>query len=68
MLKDTENWFTSWFDTPYYHILYKDRDYDEALVFMKNLTQFLNLKKKTNYTRSRLRKGSPCRKFKRVGI
>lgn len=44
MQKDTENWFTSWFDTPYYHILYKDRDYDEALVFMKNLTTFLNLK------------------------
>lgn len=45
MQKDTENWFTSWFDTPYYHILYKDRDYEEAVVFMKNLTQFLELKK-----------------------
>jgi len=45
MQKETENWFTSWFDTPYYHILYKDRDYEEALVFMKKLTSFLKLKK-----------------------
>ncbi|MEX0996260.1 MAG: class I SAM-dependent methyltransferase [Flavobacteriaceae bacterium] len=45
MQKETENWFTSWFDTPYYHILYKDRDYDEALIFMKKLTSFLKLKK-----------------------
>lgn len=45
MKKETENWFTSWFDTPYYHILYKDRDYDEALIFMKKLTSLLKLKK-----------------------
>lgn len=45
MQKETENWFTSWFDTPYYHILYKDRDYQEALVFMKKLTNFLKLNK-----------------------
>jgi SAM-dependent methyltransferase len=39
----TENWFASWFDTPYYHILYKDRDYAEAQHFMDNLTHYLNL-------------------------
>ena len=39
----TENWYASWFDTPYYHILYKDRDYEEAQVFMDNLTNYLNL-------------------------
>ena len=42
-LKSTENWYTSWFDTPYYHILYKDRNYREAQVFMDNLTHYLNL-------------------------
>ncbi|MBB1193994.1 SAM-dependent methyltransferase [Flavobacterium sp. SOK18b] len=41
--KSTENWYTSWFDTPYYHILYKDRNYREAQVFMDNLTHYLNL-------------------------
>ena len=39
----TTSWFASWFDTKYYHILYKDRDYKEAQVFMDNLTHYLNL-------------------------
>lgn len=43
MIKDTKDWFTSWFDTPYYHILYKDRDNDEAQRFMENLTSYLNI-------------------------
>lgn len=40
-----KNWFSSWFDTPYYHILYKDRGEDEAQTFMRNLTEFLELPK-----------------------
>jgi SAM-dependent methyltransferase len=43
MQKEKNTWFASWFDTPYYHILYKDRDYAEAQVFMDNITQYLNL-------------------------
>ncbi|THF51935.1 class I SAM-dependent methyltransferase [Flavobacterium supellecticarium] len=43
MQKDTTTWYASWFDTPYYHILYKDRDYTEAQLFMDNLTHYLNL-------------------------
>ncbi|MGO4820786.1 MULTISPECIES: class I SAM-dependent methyltransferase [unclassified Flavobacterium] len=42
----TQTWFSSWFDTPYYHILYKDRNYREAQVFMDNLTHYLNLPEK----------------------
>jgi SAM-dependent methyltransferase len=38
-----DTWYASWFDTPYYHILYKDRDYHEAQLFMDNLTGYLNL-------------------------
>ncbi len=38
-----KNWFASWFDSPYYHILYKDRDYEEAQLFMDNITNYLNL-------------------------
>ncbi|MFV7234276.1 class I SAM-dependent methyltransferase [Flavobacterium sp. ZB4R12] len=44
--KPTENWYTSWFDTPYYHILYKERNYREAQIFMDNLTHYLNLPEK----------------------
>ena len=38
-----QKWYASWFDTPFYHILYKDRDYQEAQYFMDNLTGYLNL-------------------------
>ncbi|MFD1061954.1 SAM-dependent methyltransferase [Winogradskyella litorisediminis] len=43
MTKTAKKWYASWFDTPYYHILYKDRDYSEAQRFMDNLTDYLNL-------------------------
>lgn len=43
MTNTTEQWYASWFDTPYYHILYKDRDHKEAQGFMDNLTTYLNL-------------------------
>lgn len=39
----SSSWFASWFDSPYYHILYKERDNHEAQLFMDNLTQYLNL-------------------------
>jgi len=40
---ENANWFASWFDTDYYHILYKNRDEREAKVFIKNLVNFLHL-------------------------
>ncbi|MDP3312621.1 bifunctional 2-polyprenyl-6-hydroxyphenol methylase/3-demethylubiquinol 3-O-methyltransferase UbiG [Lutibacter sp.] len=39
------NWFISWFNSKYYHILYKHRDDKEADIFMRNLISFLKLKK-----------------------
>lgn len=32
-----KEWFGEWFDSPYYHILYHDRDHQEAQRFMDNL-------------------------------
>lgn len=43
MQQEQDTWYASWFDTPYYHILYKDRDHAEARLFMDNLTAYLNL-------------------------
>lgn len=43
-----KNWFTDWFNTPYYHILYKDRNDTDAQLFMKNITTFLALPKTTH--------------------
>lgn len=36
-------WFSDWFDSKYYHILYKDRDFKEAERFIKNMVDFLKL-------------------------
>ena len=41
--KNSENWFSTWFDSPYYHILYKNRNEEEAQVFMDNVTHYLNI-------------------------
>lgn len=38
-----ENWFETWFDSAYYHILYKNRDYDEARLFIDNMLHRLNV-------------------------
>lgn len=40
-----KKWFSSWFDTPYYHILYKNRGDEEAKEFVQNLVKFLKLPK-----------------------
>ena len=41
----SKEWFESWFDTSYYHSLYKNRNDEEAKSFVTNLVQFLGLKK-----------------------
>jgi SAM-dependent methyltransferase len=38
-------WFETWFDSKYYHILYKHRDEKEAIKFLDNITQYLNITK-----------------------
>jgi len=38
-----KEWFAQWFDSPYYHLLYKSRDEDEAKVALDNLLLALNL-------------------------
>jgi 2-polyprenyl-3-methyl-5-hydroxy-6-metoxy-1,4-benzoquinol methylase len=40
-----KTWFESWFDSPYYHILYADRDHQEARDFIDKLTQNLSFPK-----------------------
>jgi hypothetical protein len=43
MGKDSFNKFSSWFNTPYYHILHKKNDASEASVFLETITNYLNL-------------------------
>ena len=44
----TTDWFTSWFDTSYYHTLYKHRNDVDAQFFMRNITSFLKLPKSSH--------------------
>ena len=37
------SWFANWFDSPYYHTLYKNRDEREARVFIDNLIDYLQI-------------------------
>ncbi len=39
-----KEWFGAWFNSPYYHILYKHRDQEEAANFINNLHQLLQFK------------------------
>jgi SAM-dependent methyltransferase len=41
----TTSWYSSWFDSPYYHLLYKNRDESEARHFLDRLLKVLQLPK-----------------------
>lgn len=41
----TQDWFASWFDTPYYHMLYQYRDDTEARAFIDALCEYLKPQK-----------------------
>jgi SAM-dependent methyltransferase len=38
----TKEWFREWFDSPYYHILYKNHDDTEAQLFIDRLAMLLH--------------------------
>jgi len=40
-----KEWFAEWFNTEYYHILYQDRNEEEAKRFISNLLSFLSIPK-----------------------
>lgn len=50
MVEDkNEGWFENWFDSPYYHILYKHRDFCEAELFIDNLIDHLKPEKHSKF-------------------
>ncbi|MES2141118.1 MAG: class I SAM-dependent methyltransferase [Bacteroidota bacterium] len=44
-----EGWFENWFDSTYYHILYKHRDFCEAELFIDNLIHYLQPKSSSKF-------------------
>jgi len=43
-MNNNKEWYEQWFDSSYYHILYKNRDLQEADSFIKNLVRKLSIK------------------------
>jgi SAM-dependent methyltransferase len=46
---EDKEWFEYWFDSPYYHILYKNRDDNEASGFLSNLIHLLSPEKNASF-------------------
>jgi len=42
----TKEWFGEWFDSPYYHVLYKHRDKEEAKSFIDHLIKYFGFSEK----------------------
>lgn len=42
-------WYKNWFDSKYYHILYKNRNQKEAQLFIENLLKLIKPKKNFNF-------------------
>lgn len=47
--KQHTKWFETWFDSPYYHLLYKHRDCEEADSFITKIVQSLHPKKDARF-------------------
>ena len=62
------SWFINWFDSPYYHILYKNRDEKEAEFFIENLAEYLSLKKKSKLLDIACGKGRHAKHFNSLGL
>lgn len=41
----SKEWFSEWFNSPYYHILYKHRDFEEAKAFIDALSGLLRFER-----------------------
>lgn len=62
------NWFANWFDSPYYHILYKDRDEKEAELFIDKLIEKLQFKKGSKLIDIACGKGRHANYFNKKGL
>ena len=62
------SWFANWFDSPYYHTLYKNRDEKEAQVFIDNLVQHLQAPKGSTLIDIACGKGRHANYFNSLGL
>tara|TARA_B100001758_G_C18417002_1_gene621087 strand:+ start:10634 stop:11356 length:723 start_codon:yes stop_codon:yes gene_type:complete len=62
------NWFSEWFNSPYYHILYKERDNTEARNFINNLVAHLEIDKGSKLIDIACGKGRHSTYFNMLGL
>lgn len=60
-------WYKDWFNSKYYHVLYKDRDHTEAISFIETLFSFLKLKKNAQVIDMACGKGRHAQKIADLG-
>jgi SAM-dependent methyltransferase len=48
MTNNKSEWYLDWFNSPFYHLLYKERDSSEATYFMNNLINKLQIDKNSS--------------------
>lgn len=67
-LNNDKEWFATWFNSPYYHILYKNRDDEEARKFIELLSNYLNLPKESKLLDLACGAGRHARVFHELGF
>jgi SAM-dependent methyltransferase len=61
-------WFESWFDSEYYHVLYKNRDDAEAARFIENICRYLQLEQGSSVADIACGKGRHSRVLASLGF
>jgi SAM-dependent methyltransferase len=61
-------WFSTWFDSPYYHILYASRDDNEAQHFIQNLQDYLKIAQGAKVLDAACGKGRHAKMLQRLGM
>jgi SAM-dependent methyltransferase len=65
---EEKEWFSTWFDSPYYHILYSQRDEQEAADFIALLQQKLHLVKSSRVLDAACGKGRHAITLQQLGF
>lgn len=63
-----KEWFAEWFDTPYYHMLYRHRDEEEATQFIARLLDYLKLPQGSKVLDLACGKGRHSRTLHQLGM
>lgn len=62
-----EEWFEKWFDSPWYHVLYQERNEDEARAFIDHLLRLIHLEQGSRILDLACGRGRHARYLSRLG-